>query len=123
HDFIIREILLRRGLSDKALQQSFLTPNYEASKYDPFLLPDMDKAVERIELALERKELVYIYGDYDIDGLTATTVLVNALTSFGLTVEAFIPNRFVDGYGLSMRAMDQLAESGAQLIITVDCGS
>ena len=123
HELIIREILLSRGLDDPATRQNFLAPSYVASRHDPFLLPDMAEAVERIKLAKNRNELVYIYGDYDIDGLTATTLLLDALSSLGLRAEAFIPNRFVEGYGLSMGAMDQLNERGAQLIITVDCGS
>ena len=123
HDFIIREILMSRGFGDTLVREKFLSPQYEGAKHDPFLLPDMELAVERIQQAKERDELIYIYGDYDIDGLTATTLLLDAFTSFGLRVEAFIPNRFVDGYGLSMGAMDQLAERKADLIVTVDCGS
>lgn len=123
NDDIVSTILLKRGHQDKASREAFLGPKYEAWKHDAFLLPDMRQAVDRIKLAKERDELIYIYGDYDIDGLTATTVLLDALTSFGLRVEAFIPNRFVEGYGLSIGAMDKLHDKGAQLIVTVDCGS
>jgi single-stranded-DNA-specific exonuclease len=115
-------ILNARGLSGerKAL---FLSPNYE-QKHDPFLLPDMQKAVDRLVIAREKQEKIAIYGDYDIDGLTATTVLIDSFGKFGFTdVSAFIPNRFVEGYGLTISAVEKIIEAGAQLIVTVDCGS
>jgi single-stranded-DNA-specific exonuclease len=117
---IFEHILKARSIDDKI---EFLSPSYEKFRHDPFLLPDMRPAVDRIKKAITRNEQVYIYGDYDIDGLTATTLLLEALRAFGLRVEAFIPNRFVDGYGLSKRAIDEVIDAGAQLIITVDCGS
>lgn len=119
---IFEELLEARGF-DKKSRERFLNPNYEDASHDPFLLPDMEKAVERIIKARDEKEKVVIYGDYDIDGLTATTVLLDALPRFGVDVGAFIPNRFVEGYGLTMNAITQLIEAGADLIITVDCGS
>ncbi len=119
---LFEQLLTARGLTGEARQQ-FLYPDY-ASGHDPFLLPDMAKAVERLLLARERQEHITIYGDYDIDGLTATTVLVDALGSFGFRfVETFIPNRFVEGYGMTVDAVERIAAGGAQLIITVDCGS
>ena len=84
----------------------------------------MDKAVKRLVHAREEQEHITIYGDYDIDGLTATTVLLDAFRSFGFQhVEAFIPNRFTEGYGLTVDAIERIAATGAQLIVTVDCGS
>ncbi|HSW91187.1 MAG TPA: DHH family phosphoesterase, partial [Candidatus Saccharimonadales bacterium] len=84
----------------------------------------MQKAVDRLVLARESQERLMIYGDYDIDGLTATTVLLEAFDAFGFTnVDAFIPNRFVEGYGLTVDAVERIAETGATLIVTVDCGS
>lgn len=119
---LFEKIMEARGLSS-AIRDEFLQPKYAAS-HDPFLLPDMDKAVARLVTARQKQEKITIYGDYDIDGLTATTVLLDALDSFGFRfVEAFIPNRFVEGYGLTVDAVERIAESGAQLIITVDCGS
>ena len=99
-------------------------PNYDAA-HDPFLLPDMLPVVERLMRAHERHERIVIYGDYDIDGLTATTVLLDAFEQFGFSdVQAFIPNRFVEGYGLTMEAVDRIIDTmQAQLIVTVDCGS
>lgn len=116
------DILKARGLDGEA-REPFLSPRYE-SAHDPFLLPDMEKAVERLVLARDKQEKITIYGDYDIDGLTATTVLLDAFDSFGFErVDAFIPNRFVEGYGLTVDAVERIAATGAQLIVTVDCGS
>jgi len=119
---LFEDILKARGLTG-TIREAFLSPNYEA-RHDPFLLPDMEQAVERLVLARERQERVMIYGDYDIDGLTATTVLLDAFASFGFEqVDAFIPNRFVEGYGLTIDAVEKLAAQGAQVVVTVDCGS
>lgn len=116
------QILKARGLEGET-RELFLSPSYDA-KHDPFLLPDMAAAVERLVLARQHQEKIMIYGDYDIDGLTATTVLLDAFESFGFTtVDAFIPNRFVEGYGLTVDAVERIADTGAQLIVTVDCGS
>jgi single-stranded-DNA-specific exonuclease len=116
------QILKARGLENEA-RDLFLSPDYDA-KHDPFLLPDMQAAVDRLVAARAVQEKITIYGDYDIDGLTATTVLLDAFESFGFKyVDAFIPNRFVEGYGLTADAVERIAETGAQLIVTVDCGS
>ncbi len=123
HEHIIREILIARGYGSREARQAFLDPRYDASRHDPFLLPDMDKAVKRLVQAHKKRERVVIYGDYDIDGLTATALLLDAFAAFGIEADAFIPNRFVEGYGLSKKAIETLAEQGAQLIVTVDCGS
>ena len=119
---LFEDILASRGLTGRR-RDAFLNPSYD-DKHDPFLLPDMEEAVERLILARKRKEAITIYGDYDIDGLTATTVLLDALKNFGFAnVRTFIPNRFVEGYGLTVDAVERIATDGAQLIITVDCGS
>lgn len=119
---LFEQILAARGLVGKT-REEFLQPDY-TNGHDPFLLPDMQKAVDRLVLARERQERITIYGDYDIDGLTATTVLIDALKSFGFRfLTAFIPNRFVEGYGMTVDAVERIAADGAQLIITVDCGS
>lgn len=119
---LFEELLKARGLNGDGVS-AFLSPNYDA-RHDPFLLPDMNAAVERLVAARKRQDKITIYGDYDIDGLTATTVLLDAFYSFGFKyVEAFIPNRFVEGYGLTVEAIEKIAKTGAQLIVTVDCGS
>ncbi len=119
---LFEAILQARGITESE-RESFLLPRYE-TRHDPFLLPDMQAAVDRLVTAHGKDERVTIYGDYDIDGLTATTVLLDALESFGFSnVDTYIPNRFVEGYGLTIDAVEKIASNGAQLIITVDCGS
>lgn len=120
---LVELVLAARGLTDKLAREAFLHPDYETFRHDPFLLPDMLPAVERLAQAKEKDEQVVIYGDYDIDGLTATSVLLDSFDKFGIKTHAFIPNRFVEGYGLSLGAIERLADDGAQLIVTVDCGS
>jgi len=117
------KILAARGL-DKKSRAAFLSPDYSLV-HDPFLLPDMDKAVERLVTAKELQEKIIIYGDYDIDGLTASALLFDAFKKFGFNdVDIFMPNRFVEGYGLTIDSIKKLIiEDGAKLIVTVDCGS
>lgn len=115
-------IIKARGLDNDNLP-SFLSPDY-AKLHDPFLMPDMEKAIQRIIRARQNQESITIYGDYDIDGLTATALMLDALHSFGFDrVDKFIPNRFTEGYGLTIDAVEQIAKNGTTLIITVDCGS
>jgi single-stranded-DNA-specific exonuclease len=119
---LIEDIFIARGITPEE-RAVFLSPDY-TKKHDPFLLPDMQFAVDRLAIALKKQERITIYGDYDIDGLTATTLLIDAFGSFGFThVAAFIPNRFVEGYGLTIDAVEKIAATGAELIVTVDCGS
>jgi len=116
------QILAARGMTPEQ-RAVFLSPDY-SRRHDPFLLPDMKPAVERLVEAHKKQEKITIYGDYDIDGLTASTLLLDAFGSFGFEqVSAFIPNRFVEGYGLTIDAIEKIAADGTQLIITVDCGS
>lgn len=121
---LFEQILTARGLVTRAARQAFLQPDYTAVKHDPFLLPDMKKAVARLKRAREQGEKIVIYGDYDIDGLSATALLLDAFGKFGFEgVDAFIPNRFVEGYGMTMGAVDKVRDMGADLIVTVDTGS
>ena len=121
---LFEQILTARGLTTRAARQAFLQPDYMAVKHDPFLLPDMKKAVARLKQARQRGEKIVIYGDYDIDGLSATALLLDAFGKFGFEdVDAFIPNRFVEGYGMTMGAVDKVCDMGADLIVTVDTGS
>lgn len=120
---LFEQILAARGLTGETAAR-FLSPKYDEEKGDPYLLPDMKKAVDRLERAHQSGEAIVIYGDYDVDGLTATALLLDAFASFGFAdVQAFIPNRFVEGYGLTMGAVDKLRDMGASLVVTVDCGS
>ena len=120
---LFEQILAARGLQDEATRAAFLHPTYEDG-HDPFLLPDMGNVVDRLVEAREKQEHITIYGDYDIDGLTATTVLLDSFESFGFDhVDAFMPNRFIEGYGLTIDAVEKIAKTGTKLIVTVDCGS
>ena len=121
---LFEKILSARGLRLRADREVFLHPDYAAVKHDPFLLPDMRAAVDRLKRARDKQEKIVIYGDYDIDGLSATALLLDAFASFGFEhVDAFIPNRFVEGYGMTIGAVDKVNAMGADLIVTVDCGS
>ena len=121
---LFERILTARGLTTRAAREAFLQPDYTAVKHNPFLLPDMKKAVARLKQARQQGEKIVIYGDYDIDGLSATALLLDAFSKFGFEdVDAFIPNRFVEGYGMTMGAVDKVRDMGADLIVTVDTGS
>lgn len=107
----------------RGLDESFLRPKYEDS-LDPFLLPDMEKAVARIKRAVKNREKCIIYGDYDVDGVTASTVMYNTLKLAGLTdIEVMLPNRFTDGYGMSKKVVQRATSDRVNLVFTVDCGS
>lgn len=120
---LFEKILASRNI-DKNKLNSFLSPDYDLEKGDPYLLPDMQKAVDRIKIAYEKGEKIVIYGDYDVDGISATALLLDAFESFGFKdIQSFIPNRFVEGYGMTIGAVDKIKSMDANLIITVDCGS
>lgn len=120
---LFEKILASRNM-DKDKLNSFLSPDYDLEKGDPYLLPDMQKAVDRIKTAYEKGEKIVIYGDYDVDGISATALLLDAFESFGFKdIQSFIPNRFVEGYGMTIGAVDKIKSMDANLIITVDCGS
>lgn len=118
---MIAELLLRRGLSTQAQISGFFNSNLD-QQHSPFLFKDMEIAVQRIIKAIESKERITIYGDYDVDGATATALLLLGLSRVGGIVDFYIPHRMIDGYGLSMGGLDHLKESGSSLIISVDCG-
>lgn len=120
---IVKKILIARGYKSEAQIEAFLNPSYDEHLHDPFLLKDIDKAVDRLKSAINRNENIVIYGDYDIDGLTATTLLMDYLGKVGARVTGYIPDRFEEGYGVNVDALKQLKKDGAQLIVTVDCGS
>lgn len=120
---LVDDILATRGYKTKQSRQIFLEPDYVRDGHDPFLLPDMGKAVDRLVIARDNKETVVIYGDYDIDGLTASTILFDSFEKFGINASVYIPNRFVEGYGMTVEAVNKIADMGGQLIVTVDCGS
>lgn len=119
---LVDQILAGRGYRALAQKQAFLNPDYAATNYDPSLLPDMKRAVDRLAQARANHEQVTIYCDYDVDGTTAAAVLLDALPRFGLTVDYYVPDRFREGYGLNRAAIQQLHDRGTKLIVTVDNG-
>jgi len=119
----ILQLLFNRGLTDQRSVDEFLLPDYSQDLHDPFLFKDMDKLIERILSAKEKQEKIFIYGDYDADGITASAVLWNLLKKLGLqNVEVYIPDREKEGYGLNEKAVRFIKENGADLIVTCDCG-
>ncbi len=117
---IFTQLIEKRGLT-----HDFLEPKYE-NLTDPFELPDMDKAVARIKTALENSEKILIYGDYDVDGVTASTVMEQTLKFAGVkpeNINIMLPDRFADGYGMSPRLITRAKDTDTTLVITVDCGS
>ena len=115
------QLLWQRGLRDEATINDFLQPN-SSQLHDPFLLNDMQKAVDRIQAAVVNGEKITVYGDYDADGITSTTLMQETLEILGAEVEVYVPNRFTDGYGPNLAAYQKLIENGTQLIVTVDNG-
>ena len=118
---IVASIIANKGLKDNNEIEVFLHPR-RGDFHDPFLMPDMDKAVARIIQAIDNKEKVAIYGDYDVDGITSSTVLHRFLEERGLHTDIYIPNRLNEGYGLNKKEIEAIAETKHTLIITVDCG-
>lgn len=120
---LLRELLSRRGYETDEQIEDFLNPDFAKTCYDPNLFEGMHEAVSRICAAKKRSEKITIYGDYDIDGMTATVILWESLRRFGLDCDTYTPDRFTEGYGLNKDAISQIAEAGAKLIITVDNGT
>ena len=118
---LLATILVNRNIVNEDEIRLFLKPTRN-DFHDPFLIKDMDIAVERILKAIENKENVTIYGDYDVDGITSITVLKSFLKDVGLEVNSYIPNRLEEGYGLNREAVKKIVEDGCELMITVDCG-
>lgn len=116
------QILYHRGLREKHSVESFLNPIYGDEVYNPDLLPDIAAGVKRAVEALEKKEQITIYADYDADAVTAAAVMIKTLNAFGAKVDYYIPDRFSEGYGVNADAIREIAKRGTKLIITVDCG-
>ena len=118
---VLQQLLFNRGYGTHDRAQAFLRGETDFDT-DPRQLSGMDAAVARITSGIERGELIAIYGDYDVDGVTATALLVQALRALDATVTPYIPNRFDEGYGLNTEALDTLRAQGVKLVVTVDCG-
>ena len=115
------QALWHRGFRTPEEAQEFLHPE-EMPFHDPFLMKDMEAAVERIERAIKKREKIVVYGDYDVDGMTATALLVHNLRALGALTSYYIPDRKKEGYGFNLKALESIAESGAGLLVSVECG-
>ena len=117
----ISELLVQRGITSAEDAEKFFHPSLK-DMHDPFLMPDMDKAVNRLNKAMGLKEKIMVYGDYDVDGTTSVALVYKYLLNFYSHIEYYIPTRYDDGYGISMRSIDFAAEQGVKLVIILDCG-
>jgi len=117
----VAQILLGRGIDTAEKLRFFLEPP-QRLPYDPLRLAGMDRALGRLHRAVNRKEKVGVFGDFDVDGITGTAILAEGLTSLGLEVVPYLPHRITEGHGLSTNAVELLVDQGVSLIITVDCG-
>ncbi len=120
-DSVLAELLVQRGVETFEEARSFFRPNL-ANLHDPFLMKDMDRAVERLHAAVVSGEKILIYGDYDVDGTTAVALVYSFVRRFTKNIDFYIPDRNDEGYGVSMKGIDWATENGFKLIITLDCG-
>lgn len=120
-DKVLADLLIKRGVETFAQARSFFRPSLD-NLHDPFLMKDMDVAVERLHRAVVSGESILVYGDYDVDGTTAVALLYSFVRRFTDKVDFYIPDRYDEGYGVSFKGIDYAVESGAGLIVTLDCG-
>ena len=120
-DRVLAELLVKRGVETFEESRAFFRPSLD-NLHDPFLMKDMDKAVERLDKAIRSKEKILVYGDYDVDGTTAVALVFSFIRRFTAEVDFYIPDRYDEGYGVSYKGIDFAAENGFGLIITLDCG-
>lgn len=119
---VVARLLYHRGLTTQATIDEFLHPDYGQDIHDPFLFRDMQKGVDRVLLAIAKKEKIVVHGDYDADGVSAAAILVETIQALGGTTDIFIPHRETEGYGVNMNTVELLAHDGVQVMITCDCG-
>ncbi|MDE6548110.1 MAG: single-stranded-DNA-specific exonuclease RecJ [Muribaculaceae bacterium] len=117
----IPELLMRRGVSTPEEAVGFFSPSLD-DLHDPFLMPDMDKAVNRLNRAMGAKERIMIYGDYDVDGTTAVALVYKYLQNYYSNIEYYIPTRYEEGYGISRKSIEYAAENDVKLVVVLDCG-
>ncbi len=123
---IVQNLLWQRGISTQKEIDEFFNPDYESDLHDPFLMKDMQKAIERIVRAIVQREKIIVYGDYDADGVSGSTILISTIHELAgneFPVSVYIPDRSKEGYGVNIPAVEEFAKSGVGLVITVDCGS
>ena len=118
----IATLLIQRGIETYDQAKKFFNPQL-TDLYDPFLMKEMDLAIERINLALASKERIMVYGDYDVDGTTSVATVFSYFSKFTDNIEYYIPDRYKEGYGVSKIGIDYAAETGVKLIIALDCGT
>jgi single-stranded-DNA-specific exonuclease len=118
---ILAQLLVQRGIDSFEKAKQFFRPQL-TDLHDPFLMKDMDKAVARLNTALQTKERILVYGDYDVDGTTAVALVYKFLQQFSSDIGYYIPDRYGEGYGISIKGIDFAASSGYKLIIALDCG-
>ena len=120
-DPVLSNLLVQRGIKNYDEAKKFFRPSL-ADLYDPFLMKDMDKAIARLQKAIDSNEKILIYGDYDVDGTTAVALVFTFLSQFHTNIEYYIPDRYSEGYGISFQGIDYANENGFSLIIALDCG-
>lgn len=118
---VIAELLVRRGVKNAREAEAFFNPSF-SDLHDPFLMKDMDKAVNRLNKAMGAKERILVYGDYDVDGTTAVALVYKYLQNYYSNIEYYIPTRYDEGYGISLKSIDYAVENDIKLIIVLDCG-
>ncbi len=120
-DRYLSNLLVQRGVHTFDEAKAFFRPDYE-QLYDPFLMKDMDRAIDRLDKAIENNEKVFVYGDYDVDGTTSVALVYSFLSSYFENLQFYIPNRYEEGYGISYKGIDYFAEENCTLVIALDCG-
>ena len=120
-DRVLAELLVQRGVETFQQARAFFRPSLE-DLHDPFLMTDMDKAVERLHEAITKGQKILVYGDYDVDGTTAVALVYSFVRRFTKRVEYYIPDRYDEGYGVSYKGLDWASDNGINLLITLDCG-
>jgi single-stranded-DNA-specific exonuclease len=118
---VAARLLVNRGIKSAEEAEEFLTPSLD-NLHDPMLLPDIERGVERLERAIDKKERILVHGDYDVDGVTSTALIVRTLRLLGADVHPRLPHRRKEGYGIKPKVVDEAREEGVSLIITTDCG-
>ena len=118
---LLAQLLIRRGITTVSAAKRFFRPQL-ADLINPFLMRDMDLAVDRLNDAMGRKERIMVYGDYDVDGCTAVALVYKFLQQFYSNIDYYIPDRYDEGYGVSKKGIDHAQETGVKLIIILDCG-
>lgn len=120
-DEVLANLLVQRGLSSTEQVRSFFSPSLQML-HNPFLMKDMEEAVERVHRAVESREKILVYGDYDVDGTSAVSLVYSFLRQFTDNIDYYVPDRYDEGYGISMHGVDWAHEQGCSLVIALDCG-